>query len=171
MSGRLSPFFDVEPVTGFMMIDVWYSEEGWEAFKSALSHLMLPAIALGTIPLAAIARMTRSSLLEVMREDYMRTAKAKGLSAYKVIVKHGLRNALMPIITVVGLMVGTILTGAILTETIFSWPGIGKWLVNSVDARDYPVIQGGVLLTAVIIVAVNLIVDLIYHIVNPLLRK
>lgn len=171
VSGRLSALFDVEAVTGFMLVDVWFSEDGWDAFKDAVMHLLLPAIALGTIPLAAIARMTRSSMLEVMREDYMRTAKAKGLSAYKAVVGHGLRNALMPIITVIGLMVGTILTGAILTETIFSWPGIGKWLVNSVDARDYPVIQGGVLLTAVTIILVNLVVDMVYHLVNPLLRK
>ena len=170
VSGRLSVFFDVPPVTGFMLIDTLLSEEGFEAFWDALKHLILPAFALGTIPLASIARMTRSSLLEVLREDYIRTARAKGLRRSVVIVKHALRNALVPIITVVGLMVGTMLTGAILTETIFSWPGIGRWLVASVTSRDYPVIQGGVLLIAFTIVVVNLCVDLLYMWVNPYIR-
>ena len=133
-------------------------------------HLILPAIALGTIPLAAIARMTRSSLLEVLREDYIRTARAKGLQSWRVIWVHALRNALIPIVTIVGLMLGTLLTGAILTETIFSWPGIGKWLVGSVTSRDYPVIQGGVLLICAIIILVNLIVDALYMVINPMLR-
>ncbi|MCB0384985.1 MAG: ABC transporter permease subunit, partial [Bdellovibrionales bacterium] len=151
-------------------IDTWLSGEGWAGFKSALSHLILPGVALGTIPLAAVARMTRSSLLEVLREDYIRTAKAKGLGAYGVVVVHALRNALIPIITVIGLMVGAVLTGAILTETIFSWPGIGKWLVNSVTARDYPVIQGGVLLISLVVISVNMIVDVLYQVVNPMMR-
>jgi dipeptide transport system permease protein len=140
------------------------------SFVSALRHLILPSVALATVPLAAIARMTRSSLLEVLKEDYIRTAKAKGLKNKKIIIKHALRNALVPIITVVGLMFGSILTGAILTETIFSWPGIGKWMVQSVMSRDYPVIQGGVLLIAIIIITVNLIVDLLYLWANPMLR-
>lgn len=171
VSGRISVMYDVPPVTGFLFIDAWLSEEAWEAFKSAFMHILLPAIALGTIPLAAIARMTRSSLLEVLREDYIRTAKAKGLSAKKVVVGHALRNALIPIITVIGLMVGSVLTGAILTETIFSWPGLGRWLVQSVTSRDYPVIQGGVLLISVVVLFVNLVVDVAYMWANPHMRE
>ena len=140
------------------------------AFRSAASHLILPAIVLGTIPLAVIARMTRSSMLEVLREDYVRTARAKGLSRVRVIGIHALRNALIPVVTVIGLQVGTLLAGAILTETIFSWPGIGKWLVDAIHRRDYPVVQGGILLSATIIIVVNLIVDLLYGVINPRIR-
>jgi dipeptide transport system permease protein len=171
VSGRISAMFDITPVTGFLLIDVWFSEEGFEAFKAALMHLILPALALGTIPLAAIARITRSSLLEVLREDYVRTAKAKGLDHNSVVYGHALRNALIPIITVIGLMMGQILTGAVLTETIFSWPGIGKWIVSSVESRDYPVIQGGILLISLTIIFLNLLVDLTYAVVNPLIRS
>ena len=171
VSGRISAMFDITPVTGFLLIDVWYSDEGFAAFKAALMHLILPALALGTIPLAAIARITRSSLLEVLREDYVRTAKAKGLDHNSVVYGHALRNALIPIITVIGLMMGQILTGAVLTETIFSWPGIGKWIVSSVESRDYPVIQGGILLISLTIIFLNLLVDLTYAVVNPLIRS
>lgn len=171
VAGRMSAIHDVEPKTGFMLIDVWLSGGGWSAFKEALRHLTLPAIALGTVPLAAIARMTRSSTLEVLREDYIRTAKAKGLGQVRIIAKHALANALIPIVTVIGLMGSSLLTGAILTETIFAWPGIGKWLVHSVSARDYPVIQGGLLLICVMIMMVNLLVDLIYVWINPLVRS
>lgn len=170
VSGRISAFFDIPPVTGFMLIDSLMSEDSWDAFKSSIQHLILPAVALGTIPLAAIARMTRSSLLEVLREDYIRTAKAKGLTRYRVIAVHALRNALVPIVTIIGVMIGTLLTGAILTETIFSWPGIGRWLVNSVTSRDYPVIQGGVWLISGIIILVNLSVDIIYMWISPHMR-
>lgn len=170
VAGRMDVMFDVPHWTGFYLIDVWKSSEAWPAFKSAVSHLILPSIALGTIPLATIARMTRSSMLEVLGEDYMRTARAKGLSRTRVIFLHGLRNALVPVITVIGLMAGTIVTGAVLTETIFSWPGIGLWLVDSVRQRDYPVIQSGILLIATIIIVVNLVVDLAYAWANPRLR-
>ncbi len=170
VSGRISVWHEVEVVTGFMLIDTWLSGGGVEVFADALRHMILPAIALGTLPLAAIARMTRSSVLEVLREDYIRTAKAKGLKHRQVVMNHALRNALIPVVTVIGLMGGTLLTGAILTETIFSWPGIGRWLVNSVAARDYPVIQGGILLISFVIITVNLLVDLVYLWVNPLLR-
>jgi len=170
VSGRISPMFDIDPRTGFLFIDVWFSDEKWPAFIDALKHVILPAIAMGTIPLAVIARMTRSSLLEVLGEDYIRTAKAKGLSLFRVVIFHGLRNALIPIVTVIGLSFGTVIKGAILTETIFSWPGIGKWLVNSVTSLDYPVIQGGILLIAVAVVIVNLIVDFTYLIIDPKLR-
>lgn len=170
VSGRLSPMFDVPAVTGFLLIDALKSEAGWEAFWNALKHLILPSLVLGTIPLAVIARMTRSSLLEVLSEDYIRTAKAKGLHPIRVVSIHALRNALIPVITVIGLLFGTLITGAILTETIFSWPGIGKWIVASVTSRDYPVIQGGILLIASLVVFVNLTVDFLYAIINPRIR-
>ena len=169
VSGRIAIQFDIPPVTGFMLIDSLLSGERG-AFKSALSHLVLPAIALGTIPLAVIARMTRSSMLEVLREDYVRTARAKGASSFRVVGIHALRNALIPVVTTIGLQVGTLLAGAILTETIFSWPGIGKWLVESIHRRDYPAVQGGILLSATVIIAVNLIVDVLYGVINPRIR-
>lgn len=171
VSGRISFLYDIPPVTGFMLIDVWISGEGWEAFLDALKHLALPALVLGTIPLAVMARMTRSSMLEVLSEDFIRTAKAKGLSHKRVVFIHALRNALIPIVTVAGLLVGSLLTGAVLTETIFSWPGIGRWLVKSVEARDYPVIQGGVLYLSFLIVMVNLIVDIAYLWIHPRMRS
>jgi dipeptide transport system permease protein len=174
VSGRVAVMYDVVSWSGFYLIDVWRGAapfaEKLGAFKSSLAHLILPAIALGTIPLAVVARMTRSSMLEVLSEDYMRTARAKGLSRARVIFVHGLRNALVPVITVIGLMAGTIVTGAVLTETIFSWPGIGRWLVESVLQRDYPVIQSGILLIAVIVIGVNFLVDLAYAWANPRLR-
>jgi len=169
VSGRLALEFDIAPRTGFMLIDAWLSgEEG--VFRSALSHLVLPSIVLGTIPLEVIARMTRSSMLEVLREDYVRTAKAKGLSPARVVFVHALRNALVPVITVIGLQVGTLLAGAVLTETIFSWPGIGKWLIDAISRRDYPVVQGGILIIATLVIVVNLLVDLMYGLVNPRIR-
>jgi dipeptide transport system permease protein len=140
------------------------------AFVSAASHLVLPVIVLATIPLAVIARQTRSAMLEVLGEDYVRTARAKGLPPRRVIGLHALRNALIPVITVIGLSVGTLLAGAILTETIFSWPGIGKWMVDSIFRRDYQVIQGGLVLIAGIVMIVNLIVDLLYGLINPRIR-
>lgn len=169
VSGRIDILFDFPPVTGFMLIDSLLSGDPG-AFRSAASHLILPAIALGTIPLAVVARMTRSAMLEVLREDYVRTARAKGLSRIRVIGIHALRNALIPVVTVIGLQVGTLLAGAILTETIFSWPGIGKWLVEAIHRRDYPVVQGGILLSATIIIIVNLAVDLLYGVINPRIR-
>lgn len=171
VAGRMGLEYDIPAWSGFMLIDTWRSPEGAAAFWDALKHLILPAIAMGTIPLAIISRMTRSSLLEVINEDYIRTAKAKGLSFSYIIWVHALRNALIPIVTVIGLMFGTIVTGAILTESIFSWPGIGKWLVNSVSARDYPVVQGGLFLIAMIIVAINMVMDVVYAIVNPRIRE
>jgi len=169
VSGRISALYWIEPVTGFLLIDTLLSDEP-EAFWSALHHLVLPAIVLGTIPLAVIARMTRSAMLEVLREDYVRTARAKGLAPWRVIGVHALRNALIPVITVIGLQVGVMLAGAILTETIFSWPGVGKWLVESINRRDYPAIQGGIMLVASVIIMVNLLVDVLYGVVNPRIR-
>ena len=169
VSGRIAIQFDIPPVTGFMLIDSLLSSDKG-AFRSALSHLILPSIALGTIPLAVIARMTRSSMLEVLREDYVRTARAKGASTFRIVGIHALRNALIPVVTTIGLQVGTLLAGAILTETIFSWPGIGKWLVEAIHRRDYPAVQGGILLSATVIIGVNLIVDVLYGVINPRIR-
>lgn len=171
VSGRIGVEFDVPTFTGLMLIDVWRSEDSWRAFISVLQHLVLPAFVLGTVPLAVIARMTRSSLIEVMSEDFIRAARAKGISSAQLIWKHALRNALVPIFTVMGLLLGSLLTGAVLTETIFSWPGMGRWLVKSVEARDYPVIQGGVLYLALIIVIVNMTVDLLYVWAWPKMRS
>ncbi|MWV15544.1 ABC transporter permease subunit [Pseudomonas sp. L-22-4S-12] len=169
VSGRIDLLYDITPVTGFMLIDTLLSEEDG-AFVDALRHLILPAIVLGTIPLAVIARMTRSAMLEVLREDYIRTARAKGLSPARVVFVHGLRNALIPVLTVFGLQVGTLLAGAVLTETIFSWPGIGKWLIEAIGARDYPVVQNGILLIACLVILVNFVVDVLYGLVNPRIR-
>jgi dipeptide transport system permease protein len=169
VSGRISVLYFFEPVTGFMLIDSLLSGEPG-AFKSALSHLILPMVVLGTIPLAVIARQTRSAMIEVLGEDYIRTAHAKGLSPLRIIGLHALRNALIPVVTIIGLQTGLLLAGAILTETIFSWPGIGKWLVDSISRRDYPSVQGGVLLVACVVIAVNLLVDLAYGLINPRIR-
>ena len=169
VSGRIDVQYFVEPVTGFLLIDsVLTGEDG--AFASALSHLVLPAIVLGTVPLAVIARMTRSAMLEVLGEDYIRTACAKGLSPLRVIALHALRNALIPVVTAIGLQIGVLFTGAILTETIFSWPGVGKWLIEAINRRDYPVLQGGILLIGTVVMAVNLAVDLTYGLINPRIR-
>ncbi|GAB4357317.1 MAG: ABC transporter permease subunit [Kiloniellaceae bacterium] len=169
VSGRLDILYFFDQPTGFMLIDSLLSGEKG-AFTSALRHLILPTIALGTIPLAVIARQTRSAMLEVLGEDYVRTARAKGLAPWRVVGLHALRNALIPVITVIGLSVGVLLAGAILTETIFAWPGIGKWMVDSIFRRDYPSVQGGLLLIAVVVMIVNLTVDLLYGLINPRIR-
>ncbi|MGB4360553.1 MAG: ABC transporter permease subunit, partial [Rhodoferax sp.] len=161
VSGRISVMYYIEPVTGFLLIDTWLAGD-MDAFWSAATHLILPTIVLGTNPLAVIARMTRSAMLEVLGEDYIRTARAKGLPNLRVVAVHALRNALIPVITVIGLQVGVLFTGAILTETIFSWPGVGKWLIEAISRRDYPVLQGGILLLGLIVMAVNLLVDITY---------
>ncbi|AZN37482.1 ABC transporter permease subunit [Iodobacter ciconiae] len=169
VSGRIDLEYDITRVTGLMLIDTLISGEAG-AFKSAVMHLILPTIVLGTIPMAVIARMTRSSMLEVLREEYIRTARAKGLSKTRIVLVHALRNALMTVVTVIGLQVGTMLAGAVLTESIFSWPGIGKWLIDSISRRDYPVVQGGILLIATLIIIVNLLVDVLYGVINPRIR-
>ncbi len=170
VSGRISALYWIDTDTGFMFIDAYRSNEKG-ALVSALRHLILPSIVLGTIPLAVIARMTRSAMLEVLQEDYVRTARAKGLAPWRVIMIHALRNALIPVITVIGLQTGVLLAGAILTETIFAWPGVGKWIVESIYRRDYEAVQGGILLIATIIILVNLFVDILYGIVDPRIRK
>src|SRR5262245_27697761 len=169
VSGRIAVQYFVEPVTGFLLIDTLLAGD-WGAFRSALSHLILPTIVLGTVPLAVIARMTRSAMLEVLGEDYIRTARAKGLPAFRVIAIHALRNALIPVVTIIGLQVGVLFTGAILTETIFSWPGVGKWLIEAINRRDYPVLQGGTLMIGAIVMIVNLLVDVAYGLINPRIR-
>jgi len=169
VSGRISLMYFFKPVTGFMLIDSLLSGQAG-AFKSAFVSLILPTIVLGTIPLAVIARQTRSAMLEVLGEDYVRTARSKGLAPIRVVGLHALRNAMIPVVTSIGLQVGVLLGGAILTETIFSWAGIGKWMVDAVFKRDYTVVQGGLLLIAGIIMIVNLIVDLMYGLINPRIR-
>ncbi|MFZ5677007.1 MAG: ABC transporter permease subunit [Pseudomonadota bacterium] len=170
VSGRVDLINYYYPsVTGFMLIDSLLSGEKG-AFADAVRHLILPTIVLGTVPLAVIARMTRSSMLEVLEEDYVRTARAKGLAPYRVIGIHALRNALIPVVTVIGLSVGSLLAGAVLTETIFSWPGVGKWLIESINRRDYPALQGGIMLISSIVIVVNLLVDLTYGLINPRIR-
>jgi dipeptide transport system permease protein len=169
VSGRIALTYFFPPVTGFMLIDSLLSGQAG-AFKSAVRHLILPTVVLGTIPLGVIARQTRSAMLEVLGDDYVRTARAKGLSNLRVVAVHALRNALIPVITTIGLQVGTLLAGAILTETIFSWPGIGKWMIDSISRRDYPAVQGGLLLIAGVVMLVNLIVDLLYGLTDPRIR-
>jgi dipeptide transport system permease protein len=169
VSGRIDLDYYFDGGTNFMLWDSLVSDQDG-AFTSAVTHLILPAIVLGTIPLAVIARMTRSAMLEVLGEDYVRTARAKGLSRFRVVGVHALRNALIPVVTVIGLQVGTLMGGAILTENIFSWPGVGSWLVTSIYQRDYPSVQGGVLLIAAFVILINLSVDLLYGVLNPRIR-
>ena len=169
VSGRIGLTYFFKPVTGFMLIDSLISGQKG-AFASAVSHLILPTIVLSTIPLAVIARQTRSAMLEVLGEDYVRTARAKGLSPARVVGLHALRNALIPVVTTIGLQVGVLLAGAILTETIFSWPGVGKWMVDSIFRRDYQAVQGGLILIALLVMLVNLGVDVLYGLINPRIR-
>ena len=169
VSDRIDLLYDIPPVTGFMLIDTLLSDEEG-SFLDALRHLILPAIVLGTIPLAVIARMTRSAMLEVLREDYVRTARAKGLSPTRVVVVHALRNALIPVITMLGLQFGFLLGGSIVVESVFNWPGLGWLLIESIKAQDQPVIQALVMLFVFEFIVINLLVDLLYAVVNPAIR-
>jgi dipeptide transport system permease protein len=171
VSGRVEIIHDVPFRTGFLLLDSWFVENATQVFLSALKHLFLPALVLGTVPLALVCRMTRTSLLEVLQEDFVRTAKAKGAPFFQVILKHALKNILVPLINMVGVLVGSLVTGAFLTESLFSWPGIGRWLVKSIEARDYPVLQGGILYLAFAVVFINFVVDILSLWVNPRLRK
>jgi peptide/nickel transport system permease protein len=166
---RLGTDVILRRITNFALLDSLLTGNG-RALASAAHHLILPAVALATIPLAVIARMTRASLLEVLSSEYVRTAEAKGLSHRVVILRHALRNAVLPVMTVVGLQVGRLLAGAILTETIFSWPGIGLWIYEAIQARDYPIVQGATLFIAAVFVAVNLCTDLLYAAVDPRIK-
>jgi peptide/nickel transport system permease protein len=166
MSGRLTIGVDLDVSTQFYILDAILSGN-WTALRDVLWHLTLPAITLSSIPMAIVARMTRSSMLDVLRQDYIKTAKAKGLSEFKVVIKHALRNALIPVVTTIGLQFGILLGGAILTETIFAWPGVGKWMFDAVMKRDYAVIQGGTLFIAATFIVINLIVDVLYAVINP----
>ena len=167
--GRLGIEHTLEHPTNFYVLDALITRN-WPALIDTLRHLVLPAIALGTIPLAIVARITRAAVLDVMSEDYVRTARAKGLDPSVVNRRHILRNALLPVVTVVGLQTGLLLTGAILTETIFSWPGVGSWMLNAIRDRDYAILQGGIIFFALMIVIVNLLVDISYAFLNPRIR-
>jgi ABC-type dipeptide/oligopeptide/nickel transport system permease component len=165
-SGRLSVNMSVDPITGLYVVDSLLRGKLTVAVD-ALRHLVMPALALGTIPLAIVVRMTRSAMLDVLGQDYVRTARSKGLSERRVVRVHALRNALLPVITVIGLSFGSLLSGALLTETVFSWPGIGRWVYDAIASRDYPVIQGGVLFVSVMFALVNLLVDVTYSLIDP----
>lgn len=171
--GRINIRFYFEPITNFYIIDslVYLFRDGDPKYLiSSLQHMILPAIALGTIPLAIIARVTRSSMLEVLKQDYVKTARSAGIKEKRVIYRYALKNALLPVVTIIGLQFGLLLSGAILTETIFSWPGIGKWIYKAIEARDYPAVQGGVIIIATTFVLINLVVDILYSMVNPKIR-
>jgi peptide/nickel transport system permease protein len=167
--GRVSITNFSEHPTGFYILDAIITRD-WATFVDVIKHLILPAIALGSIPLAIVARITRASVLDVQNEDYVRTARAKGMSPAIVDRRHVLRNALLPVTTVIGLQMGLLLSGAILTETVFAWPGVGTWLSEAIFNRDYPVLQGGILFLAMVFVFVNLIVDVLYGLINPRIR-
>ncbi|AJE50678.1 MULTISPECIES: ABC transporter permease [Paenibacillus] len=167
--GRMNSRDPVEAVTHLAVIDAFIGgrmDQVWTVIK----HLILPSIALGTIPMAVIARITRSSMLEVMDADYIRTARAKGLASFQVVYKHALKNAAIPVLTVIGLQTGSLLGGAVLTETIFAWPGIGRYIFEAISSRDYPVIQSGILIIAFLFVIINLIVDLLYAVLDRRIR-
>jgi len=167
--GRISNDIELERRTGFLLLDAAIAGNS-RAFRDVASHLVLPAITLMTIPLSIIARITRSTMLDVLNQDYIRTARAKGLGEWVVIIKHALRNAMLPVVTIIGLQLGALLSGAVLTETIFSWPGMGKWLFDSIVARDYPIVQSVTLLIAMIYIVANILVDVLYTLLDPRVR-
>jgi peptide/nickel transport system permease protein len=168
-TGRIDPTIELNTITNLFVLDSILTIN-FEALKSSLHHLALPAIALATIPTAFIARMTRSSMLDVLNAEYIRTARAKGVLEITVVNRHALKNAMLPVITVIGLQTGFLLAGAILTETIFAWPGMGRWIVNAIVARNFPVVQAGVLVFAIIFVFVNILVDISYAWFDPRIR-
>jgi peptide/nickel transport system permease protein len=170
--GRMNVRLYFTPETNFYLIDTFkYLFQGKpEYFLSALHHLVLPAVALGTIPLAIIARTTRSSMLEVLKQDYVKTVRSAGIKERRVVYRYALRNALLPVITVIGIQFGMLLSGAILTETVFAWPGIGKWVYQAIEARDYPAVQGGIIIISTTFVLINLVVDVLYSVINPKIR-
>ncbi|MBI9045419.1 MAG: ABC transporter permease [Anaerolineaceae bacterium] len=167
--GRLGTSIDITPITNLFLVDSLLTGN-WEGFKDSFQHIIMPAVALATIPMSIIARMTRSSMLDVLQEDYIRTAKAKGLGRVLVLFRHALKNAALPVVTIIGLQMGTLLAGAVLTETIFSWPGIGRWVYDGILGRDYPIVQGGTLVIALVFVGVNFLVDITYALLDPRIR-
>jgi peptide/nickel transport system permease protein len=167
--GRLDITRSLEHPTNFYLLDAIIAGD-WRAFVDVVAHLVMPAIALGTIPLAIIARITRAATLDVLSEDYVRTARAKGLTTAVIDRRHILKNSLLPVVTVIGLQTGLLLTGAILTETVFAWPGVGTWMLNAINNRDYAVLQGGIVFFAFLVVMVNLLVDVSYAFLNPRIR-
>jgi peptide/nickel transport system permease protein len=169
ISGRLATGTEITQITGLNVVDSALTAN-WAGFRDALHHLVLPAIALSTIPAAIIARITRSSMLDVLSQDYIRTARAKGATERAVILRHALANALLPVVTVIGLQIGFLLSGAVLTETIFAWPGMGRWVIQAIPSNDIPVVQGGVLVFALVFVLVNLLVDISYAWLDPRIR-
>jgi peptide/nickel transport system permease protein len=168
-TGRENVRNPVEAITNLYLIDTLLNGR-WDQFAEVVRHLILPSITLATIPMAIIARITRSSMLEVMRSDYIRTARAKGMRMFWVVYKHSLKNAVIPVLTVIGLQIGLLLGGAILTETIFGWPGIGRYIYEAIGYRDYPVIQSGILIIAAIFILINLVVDLLYVAIDPRIK-
>jgi len=173
VASRIGFEYDILPVTGFMLIDTLLSDQPYaiEAFYNALEHLILPTIVLGTIPLAIFTRVTRSAMIEALASDYIRTAKAKGLSYSRIIWLHALRNALIPIVTVISLQISVLITGTLITETIFAWPGVGKWLLEAVYRRDLVTLHGGLLAIAMIVIMMNIMVEIAIHFINPKLRR
>ncbi len=169
-SGQISLEIPFQRVTNYYLVDSLLAGN-WAAFKSVAQHLLLPSLVLSTVTMPILARLTRSTMLEVLNQDYVRTARAKGLAQRVVIARHALRNALLPIVTVVGLQIGGLLGGAILTETIFAWPGMGLWMYQAILQRDYPIVQAGVMVAALIFVAVNLLVDLSYSLLDPRISR
>ncbi|MFO7730009.1 MAG: ABC transporter permease [Spirochaetia bacterium] len=171
--GRINIRYYFEAITNFYILDTfiyWIRDGDPKFFISSLKHIVLPALALGTIPLAIIARVTRSSMLEVLKQDYVKTARSAGIKEKRVVYRYALKNALLPVVTIIGLQFGLLLSGAILTETIFAWPGIGRWIYKAIEARDYPAVQGGVIVIATTFVLINLVVDILYSLVNPKIR-
>lgn len=168
-TGRENVRDPVTAITNLYIIDTLIQGR-FDQLYEVLRRLILPGLALATIPMAIIARMTRSSMLEVMRSDYIRTARAKGQKMFWVVYKHALKNAIIPVLTIIGLQIGLLIGGAILTETIFAWPGIGRYIYDAINFRDYPVIQSGILVVAFIFVMINLIVDLLYGLIDPRIK-
>lgn len=172
-SGRLSVLYEIEPDTGFMLLDILFADVSYrqQAMFDALRHMLLPAVVLATYPTTVMIRFTRDSMLDVLEQNYIKTARAKGLTRLQVLYTHGLRNALLPVTRQVGLQFSTLITLAMITEVIFSWPGIGRWLIDSIYQRNFPAIQGGVLLVSSLVILVNMLTEILHTLFNPLARK
>lgn len=172
-SGRINVLFDIPTTTGFMLPDIWLSDSPYkpEATRDALRHLLLPSLVLATYPTTVMIRFTRDSMLNVLEQSYIKTARAKGLNRAQVLYHHGLRNALLPVIRQIGLQFSTLITLAMITEVIFSWPGIGQWLLDSIYQRNYPAIQGGLLIVSSLVIVVNMLTEILHTLFNPLARK